>query len=154
MYKDNAINRRLGRVGMKYGATCPKWEEPEEKKPKVKAIIVKKKKKFVFKPKEEPKKEEPKKEEPKPKKEETKEKFAQEIAELKAFSKQQKKIKKAMMTKPPKEEPPKIEKTPKDEKLVQKHSKDPKQKVFWDRGIRDIIFGKKKTINRRREEKI
>ena len=154
MYKDNAINRKLNRVGMKFGSTCPQWEEPEEKKPKVKAIIVKKKKKFVITPKEEPKKEEPKpkkkkklilkKEEPEKEEPKPNDKRAQEIAELKAFSKQQKKIKKAMMTKPPKEEHPKIEKISKEEKLVQKHSKDDKQKVFWDRGIRDIIFGKKK----------
>jgi hypothetical protein len=87
MYKDNAINRRLGRVGMKYGATCPKWEEPEKKKPKVKAIIVKKKtimeepkpkkkKKLVVMKKEEPKM---KKEEPKKKKEEPKNKALEEF---------------------------------------------------------------------------
>ena len=42
MYKDNQFNRKINRVGMPYGSTCPKWDEPE---PKVRKIKVKRKKK-------------------------------------------------------------------------------------------------------------
>ena len=42
MYKDNQFNRKINRVGVPYGSTCPKWDEPE---PKVRKIKVKRKKK-------------------------------------------------------------------------------------------------------------
>jgi len=48
-YKDNAMNRTLGRAGLPIGSKCGQWDKPEMKqkkeKPKKKKIKVKKDKK-------------------------------------------------------------------------------------------------------------